>query len=96
MAHKVFYGATAKANLRAPASTKNPRTTPFAGMVRASWVRKYHSDSVMELHENFAWWNEFKAKIQDGDLSENDLAYLAEVESDSDSDSGEIQDSSDL
>jgi len=88
MACKVFYGATAKANLRAPASTKNPRTTPFAGMVRASWVRKYHSDSVMELHENFAWWNEFKAKIQDGDL--------AEVESDSDSDSGEIQDSSDL
>jgi hypothetical protein len=60
-------------------------------MVRKSWLNEYHKDSVMEMRENYIWWGQFEEKIQDGDLSENDLAYLAEVESDSDSDSG-IQD----
>jgi hypothetical protein len=80
---KTFYGAPSKVNNHPPASSKAPKTIPFVGMVRKSWCKKYDSDNTMQLRDNFDWWNEFEEKIEGGDISADDLAYLAEIEDDS-------------
>src|SRR6202020_2549759 len=82
-AKKTFYGAPSKMNTRAPASSKNPRTIPFVGMVRKSWRKEFDADDTMQLRVDHDWWSGFVDKIQDGDISEEDLAYLAEIEDDS-------------
>lgn len=40
----------------------------------------------MQLSVDHDWWSGFVGKIQDGDISEEDLAYLAEIEDDSEVD----------
>lgn len=55
-------------------------------MVRKSWRKEFDPTDTMPLHENYAWWKEFESKLKDGDISENDVGYLAEIEEDSDSD----------
>ena len=80
-----FYGAPSKYNDRPPASAKNPKTIPFVGMVRTTWRVVHDPDDTMELQEDLPWWKEFETKIKPGDISEEDLAYLAEMEDDSNS-----------
>jgi hypothetical protein len=77
-----FYGAPSKYNDRPPASAKNPKTIPFVGMVRTTWRAVHDADDTMDLREDLCWWKEFETKIKPGDISEEDLAYLAEMEDD--------------
>jgi hypothetical protein len=86
LAKKTFYAAPLKANSRGPASTKSPKTIPFVGMVWKSWLRAYDVENMMELREDYVWWDKFQDQIRPGDISEDDLAYLAELDDDSASD----------
>ena len=80
-----FYGAPLKYNDRPSASAKNPKTIPFVGMIRTTWCVVHDPNDMMELQEDLPWWKEFEAKIKPGDISEEDLVDLAEMEDDSNS-----------
>jgi hypothetical protein len=83
---RTFYGAPSKMNDRGPSSSKTPKTIPFIGMVRKSWRKENDPKGLLRLRQNYEWWDEFEAKIQDGDISSDDQAYLAELDSDSEDD----------
>jgi len=66
--------------------SNKPKTIPFIGMVWKSWRKEFDTTDTMPLRENYVWWKEFESKLRDGDISENNVGYLAEIEEDSDSD----------
>jgi len=53
--------------------------------MRKSWCKTNNPDNLLRLSENVPWWNEFESKIGIGDISEDDEAYLGEMDDDSDS-----------
>ena len=83
---RTFYAAPSKMSERPPKSSKNPKTLPHIGMVRKSWRKTNDPDNFLELSENFPWWDKFESKIQAGDISEDDEAYLGEIDEDSSAD----------
>src|ERR1700722_3658325 len=83
---QTFYGAPSKMNDRSPSSSKTVKTVPFTGIVRKSWHKEIDPKSLLCLRENYGWWDEFEAKIQDGDISSDDQVYLAELDSNSEDD----------
>jgi len=71
-------------NNREPNSRKKPKRHPFLGMVKKSWIDENDPDHLIRLRDNYNWWNEFKDRIQDGDISDYDVDYLEELDDDSD------------
>jgi len=85
-ARRTFYAAPSKMNQRPPASAKNPKRFPYVGMVRKSWRKTNDPDDLLYYLENVPWWGEFESKIQLGDISDDDQAYLDEIDEDSSAD----------
>ena len=83
---RTFYAAPSKMNQRPPASGKNIKKALHIGMVRKSWRKTNNPDNFLQLSENFPWWDKFESKIQAGDISEDDEAYLGEIDEDSSAD----------
>jgi hypothetical protein len=80
---RTFYAAPSKMSERPPKYSKNPKTLPHIGMVRKSWRKTKDTNNLVLLVENVPWWDEFESRIRIGDISDNDQAYLDEMDEDS-------------
>ena len=52
-------------------------------MIRKSWRKENDPRNLLRMQEDVVWWKGFQEKIQVADLSDEDEAYLGEIESDS-------------
>ncbi|KAF8887305.1 hypothetical protein BD779DRAFT_1672763 [Infundibulicybe gibba] len=81
---KTFYAPGGKTNPRAPASSKANPTIPTDGMVRKRWLIENNSTSLLERRIDPPWWKTWMGDLGGDDISEDDKAYLAEMEDDTD------------